>query len=42
MIVKMTQSPENEMELQINRLEAKIEKMQGPRRSKEDSVNNEQ
>ena len=42
MIVKMIQSPENEMELQINRLETKIEKMQGPRRNKEDSINNEQ
>ena len=28
MIVKMTQSPENKMELQINRLETRIEKMQ--------------
>ena len=28
MIVKMTQSPENKMELQINRLETMIEKMQ--------------
>ena len=29
MIVKMTQNLENEMELQINRLETRIEKMQG-------------
>ena len=28
MIVKMTQNPENKMELQINSLETKIEKMQ--------------
>ena len=28
MIVKMIQNLENEMELQINRLEARIEKMQ--------------
>ena len=28
MTIKMTQSPENKMELQINRLESRIEKMQ--------------
>ena len=29
MIVKMIQNPENKMELQINSLETRIEKMQG-------------
>ena len=47
MIVKMIQNLENKMELQINSLETRIEKMQekfikeGPRRSKKESIYNE-
>ena len=45
MIVKMIQNLENKMELQINRLETRIEKMQEcltrPRRDKKESINNE-
>ena len=46
MIAKMIQNLENKMELQINRLETKVEKnarniQQGPRRSKTESINNE-
>ena len=44
MIVKMIQNLENKMELQVNRLETRIEKMQemfnkGPRRNKESIYN---
>ena len=45
MIVKMIQNLENKMELQLNSLETRIEKMhemlKGPRRNKKESVNNE-
>ena len=42
MIVKVIQNLENKMELQINSLETRIEKMQkqGPRRNKKKSINN--
>ena len=42
MIVKMIQNLENKMELQINSLETRIEKMQeqGPRKNKKESINN--
>ena len=44
MIIKMIQNLKNKMELQINSLETKIEKMQemfnkeGPRRNKKESI----
>ena len=45
MIVKMIQNLENKMELQINSLETRIEKMQErfnkPIRKKKESINNE-
>ena len=43
MIVKIIQNLENKMELQINSLETRIEKMQeqGPRKHKKESINNE-
>ena len=42
MIVKMIQNFENKMELQINSLETRTEKVyQGPRRNKKESINNE-
>ena len=34
MVVKMIQNLENKMELQINSLKTRTEKMQGPRRNK--------
>ena len=42
MIGKMIQNLENKMELQINSLETRIEKMQeqGPRKNKKESINN--
>ena len=42
MIVKMIQNLENKMELQINSLETRIEKMQeqGPRKNKKESIMN--
>ena len=42
MIVQMIQNLENKMELQINSLETRIEKMQeqGPRKNKKESINN--
>ena len=41
MIVKMIQNVENKMELQINSLETRTEKVyQGPRRNKKESINN--
>ena len=41
MIVKIIQNLENKMELQINSLETKIEKKQGLRRNKKESIYNE-
>ena len=41
MIVKMIQNFEKKMELQINSLETRTEKVyQGPRRNKKESINN--
>ena len=40
MIVKMIQNLENKMELQINSLETRTEKMQGPRKNKKESIMN--
>ena len=39
-IVKMIQNLENKMELHINSLETRTEKMQGPRKNKKESIMN--
>ena len=40
MIVKMIENLENKMELHINSLETRTEKMQGPRKNKKESIMN--